>query len=55
MINRLVSSWIKFEWVCINTCWGSGEGLVMVLELICEGEFERMLDGVFENPFVKEY
>src|SRR5277367_1561756 len=27
----------------------------MVLELICEGEFERMLDGVFENPFVYVY
>ena len=27
----------------------------MVLELICEGEFERMLDGVFEKPFVYVY
>jgi hypothetical protein len=26
-----------------------------VLELICEGESDRMLEGVFENPFVYEY
>jgi len=27
----------------------------MVLELICEGELDRILDGVFENPFVYVY
>jgi hypothetical protein len=27
----------------------------MVLELIWEGEFERTLDGVFEQPFVYVY
>ena len=36
-----------------STCCGSGGGFPIVLELIWEGEFDRMLEGVLEKPLVK--